>query len=188
MKRLFMATIGFLSALTLTSCASNQQDAWRLLYEQEKAARRDQEARIRNLEAQQRQQQAAPQPPRPQQVQPQQRRLTRAETMEFCEKVHESREIPVHCSLIKLKDGTPLMSFTFVNMQTMNAWWGAITEQFAFEYCRQSNAMNITSGVTQHILDINKIRVWDCEAGKWSEWGDSSPQHNRTQSPNLWRY
>jgi hypothetical protein len=174
----------------LAGCAIPSQDnAWKTFYEQEKTSRQEQDAPIRNLEAQQRQQQSSPQPQRQQQEQPQQqRRLTRAETIEWCEKVEATKELPVGCSMIKLNDGTPFMSFAFANEQIMNEWWKSITETFAFEYCQQSNAMNISTGVVQRVIDLNKIRVWGCQAGKWSEWDYLPSENNRRQSPNSSRY
>ena len=70
----------------LSGCGADS--GWKVAYEQEKALRDQQEARIRNLETRQQQQQ-------PQQTTPQQERaLTRAESIEYCQSLDRAKDVP----------------------------------------------------------------------------------------------
>jgi len=162
-----------------------QDNAWKLLYEQEKSARQEQDTRIKNLEIQQKQQQPAPrQPAQPSQPQ-RQRRLTRAETMQMCDQVEADKAIPLSCGMLALDDGTQIMTFRFANGQKLTDWWETLTDTFAGDYCQQSNAMNISTAIGQYLVDVNKLRLFSCKGATWSEWVDVPNSKNNTQSQ--WR-
>jgi hypothetical protein len=181
MKRTSLTVLTSLLLLFL-GCATlpPQDNAWKLLYEQEKAARQDQDTRIKNLEIQQKQEQPAPrhqlQPLQPQQ----QRRLTRAETMHMCDQVEADKNLLVHCRMLTLDNGTQMMTFLFANRQKLTEWWENIPHTFAGDYCQQSNAMNIATAIGQYVLDVNKLRLFRCKGATWSAWLDLFPKARTT--------
>ena len=155
----------------LSGCVADS--GWKAAYEQEKALRDQQEARIRNLETRQQQQQL-------QQTTPQQERaLTRAESIEYCQSLDRVKDVPFACRIVTLSDGVQIMSFIFQDERTQEQWWISITVKLAAHYCATSNNMNIPAGLGQTLVNEDVLRIFSCRQQIWSKWVKADIAKNR---------
>ena len=181
MQRVFATAV---VGLLLVGCAADS--GWKVAYEQERTTRQEQDSRIRNLEAQQRQQPRAQQTPQPQPQQspPQDRAMTRAESIAFCEKLNQAGEIAIRCEVFTMKTGTQVMSFVFPDWQTLTRSWEEITNYFAGQYCVSSLKMNIQAAIGQVLIKEDAFRYFPCQGNTWTEWDTANiqkPSNTRNQ-------
>jgi hypothetical protein len=175
MKKLSIA-LGL--GVLLTGCVAD--NGWKVAHEQEKAARQEQDSRIRNLEAQQRQQTA------PRQQAPQEQELTRAQSIAYCQQLDNDNETPFYCSMVTLDDGMQVMTFSFQDEQTMSKYWKSITENLAVHYCVTSVKSNIKAALGQILYKEDAVRMFSCHTNKWNEWAKADLQ--RRQNTSTQRY
>jgi hypothetical protein len=142
---------------------------WKVAYEQERATRQAHEARISNLEAQQRQllQQQTPTPQQP----PAQRKATIAEVIEQCRTLQEDRNVPIGCRT-GVFEGTPYMEFAFLNLEGMQQYWETIIKIFIEDFCGRHNDAGNEAMVFATLVkpDPGAIRGGTCLSKYISEW------------------
>jgi hypothetical protein len=157
--------------LMLVGCAADS--GWKVAYEQERASRQEQDARIRNLEAQQRQliQKQTPTPQQPQAQQSVQRKATIAEVVEKCQKLQDDRNFPIGCST-GIVEGTPYIEFAFLNLEGIQQYWDTITKIFIEDFCGRHNDAGNKAMVFAKLVKPGPgaIRGGACFSNDVSEW------------------
>src|SRR5215471_21732471 len=159
--------ITFGVGLFLTGCVADT--GWKVAYEQERATRQEQEARLSTLEAQQRQllQQQTPTPQQP----PAQRTATIADVIEKCRTLQEDRNVPIGCRT-GVFEGTPYMEFAFLNLEGMQQYWETLIKIFIEDYCGRHNDAGDEAMVFATLVkpDPGAIRGGTCLSHDVSEW------------------
>jgi hypothetical protein len=125
--------------LGFVGCATDQ--GWKTAYENERATRQAQEARIQALENQQPQQQPQRQQ-QPQQQAPSQQKpaqLTLAQAYQQCQRLDNTQATPINCKTDTLRDGQPVMMFIFTDAQGMQTYWSNLTNALAQPFCDGQN-------------------------------------------------
>src|SRR5215475_3554534 len=127
-----LAVVALGVGLLLTGCVA--ESGWKVAYEQERAARQDQDTRIRTLEAQQRQLSTAPTQPAPTP-----RKVGLAEIHQRCQQVQQDKTSPIGCTTGVTQEGNPYISFAFVDINGMRQYWDGITKFFLDDFCGRHN-------------------------------------------------
>jgi hypothetical protein len=147
--------------LILVGCAA--ESGWKVAYEQERANRQEQDARIRNLEARQQQTPIVQQPPA-------QRKVTMAEVVAKCEKLQTDRTIPIGCFTGATQKNLPYMSFKFANHDALKLYWEKLAEYFVVDFCGRYNEAGQGAVLSTILDDPHVIRVMNCADGNVSNW------------------
>ena len=179
--------------LLLVGCAADS--GWKVAYEQERTTRQEQDSRIRNLEAQQRQQpqqtpaQQTPQPqpqqqptPRPQQPQPQQKpMMTIEQILTACQNLKDNpSKYGVGCDLLDTERQEPTLAFGFKDAATFDRYWNTIVDELASAYCVHANREGIDGYVSSAVFDIRKGNIYSCRQRVYTRRWFDLPQRQPT--------
>ena len=174
MKGFVTAALGV--GLLCTGCVTDS--GWKVAYEQEKAARQEQDTRIRNLENQQRQQPTL----RPQASHP--IKVSLAEVHHKCQQMNHDQATPIGCTT-GVSHGNPYIQFSFVDIEGMRQYWDNITKLFLDDFCGRHNEAGEKAFVLAKIVkpEPGALRGASCFNDWVSDWkplkGASSSNNNR---------
>jgi hypothetical protein len=160
----------------LVGCAADQ--GWKTAYENERATRQVQEARIQALENQQRQQAQPtqrpaqptqpPPPARPTQPQRNQEMLTLEQILHVCKELKDHpRKYGVSCDMLDVEKEEPTLAFGFKDMATYNNNFSIIVDKLAGAYCAYASNLQVDGYVSFIVFENRLGSIFSCQKSEY---------------------